>query len=88
MHKCLQDWTQNDTYLSLEGGEKNNLNFPCYYISVSYPWILNIRQNECKTSSEFGAENDLFWSAGLKMVFLMKLMSPLETETQMDEPGI
>lgn len=37
---------------------------------------------------ELGAENDLFWSAGLKMVFLMKLMSPLETETQMDELSI
>lgn len=41
-----------------------------------------------QTSMELGGKTDLFCSASLKMVFLMKLMSLLETETQMDELSI
>lgn len=41
-----------------------------------------------QASVELGGKSDQFCSASLKMAFLMKLMSLLETETQMDELSI
>lgn len=88
-HQHLQNCSLGEEYFKtyLLQGENHlppSFLLHVYFASVNHKHMIKALQ----TSVELRGKTDLFCSASLKMVFLMKLMSLLETETQMDELSI